>query len=589
MESCKILPFRNNQEDPKLDIKKSTNSYKDKLPDVPGFPVTSDYTKIPNLLLRSSSLSAEARIVLEFLMSHKAGHWSTDPKILNQQVGLSIHKTRKSLKELEDNGHLLMIVCRDSKSKMIGSFLAWAVEPFEFNLQDCVKSLESIGCRVTLHPKTIERLKKSQKLQKLYAEKLYKAFSYKAEAENSFNFNVLAGLLRPIKKTNIKNDNKVNCFDTKVSKTIYLAPKAHSISFEDSIKDLPPYQSQQGALPMKETFSRIKANSPTAASIPKPKDTSIEANSQTGPIIESAEAEAVIVTKQGVALPARQRPKINMSIMPDRSANEIITYWNNSGLPEVTKNFYPATIKMLNSIMAGRFFCNYTDYKDTKYGKRAFTKEEIINEIKNRSLSIDDDYMPTDIKTKKVIKNTPINLWFYNKTKNNGKHRSQFIQWFGKKTQPVSGICKVEDMAPDYTKELKKLFEIRVTSDKPVDGKWGTVNEGKFRKAAIRTKEYFEARKLRISSWCNNTPEEQCRWIFEAIKVDVGDDYDGVSPGWLGSDETFEVRLPRYLYKQSILLEEKKVSRAIYIPESIYNRNRTPDQEFYEEKDGCQV
>jgi len=129
--------------------------------------------------------------------------------------------------------------------------------------------------------------------------------------------------------------------------------------------------------------------------------------------------------------------------MPDREANEIISYWNNSGLCEVTKNFYPATIKLLNSVMHGRFFCNYTDYKDTEYGKRVFTKAEIINEIKNRALAVDEDYMPTDIKMKEVIKNTPINIWFYNERKNNGKHRSQFIQRFGKKTEPVSGICKI--------------------------------------------------------------------------------------------------------------------------------------------------
>jgi len=124
-----------------------------------------------------------------------------------------------------------------------------------------------------------------------------------------------------------------------------------------------------------------------------------------------------------------------------------------------------------------------------------------------------------------------------------------------------------------------------VSRDKPKNGKWDAASEGKFRMAAFMTKEYFDDRKHRINSWCKNTPEEQCRWLFEAVKVFAGDDYDGVTPGWFCTEYNFNTRLSPYLTKQNILIEEDEVT---YNPMP-WKHTYLPSEEFDEERHGCQV
>jgi hypothetical protein len=82
-------------------------------------------------------------------------------------------------------------------------------------------------------------------------------------------------------------------------------------------------------------------------------------------------------------------------------------------------------------------------------------------------------------------------------------------------------------------------------------------DENYFRMASIKVKDFFKQNEGRVCTHIGLNDQELGRWLWESIKngFSGGDDFSIVRPSWLVSKNTFEHRLPAYLYFQNIFME----------------------------------
>lgn len=73
----------------------------------PELPIDSNFTIIPNAWLRDGSLSAGAKVLLFYLLSHQVGYEIRDPQILKES-GLGRHALRSARDELVKAGWLVL-------------------------------------------------------------------------------------------------------------------------------------------------------------------------------------------------------------------------------------------------------------------------------------------------------------------------------------------------------------------------------------------------------------------------------------------------------------------------------------------------
>ena len=71
----------------------------------PEFPLDSNFTQVPNALIRDSEIKASAKLLLIYLLSHKAGYFILDQQII-RETGLGRHALRSARSELEELGFI---------------------------------------------------------------------------------------------------------------------------------------------------------------------------------------------------------------------------------------------------------------------------------------------------------------------------------------------------------------------------------------------------------------------------------------------------------------------------------------------------
>jgi len=123
------------------------NSYK-KIPDAANCSISSNFTILPNELLRSPELSGKAVKILGILLSNKDG-WVSYMTTLNKMMKEGKTAIRSGIRELERYGLLRRIRYRDkSTKKWIGVFWAYTDTPRKFNFTRFQKLLDEYGYEI---------------------------------------------------------------------------------------------------------------------------------------------------------------------------------------------------------------------------------------------------------------------------------------------------------------------------------------------------------------------------------------------------------------------------------------------------------
>jgi len=112
-----------------------------KIPDCCNASLTRNFTQVPTQMLRNPEISCKAKIVLCLLLSNKKG-WKTYIESLAKMLKEGESTIKRAVKELEKNGYLIRIHCRDIKTKIwSGSFWAYTDIPHNFDLEETLNLL----------------------------------------------------------------------------------------------------------------------------------------------------------------------------------------------------------------------------------------------------------------------------------------------------------------------------------------------------------------------------------------------------------------------------------------------------------------
>ncbi len=116
-----------------------------RMPDAINQSVTSEFTQVPNDLLRDPSLSFKAKGMLCLLLSNKEG-WYSYINTIKQMTLEGEDAIRSGISELEEAGYLVRIQYRDKQTKIRrGSFWAYTDIPGYFKFEKTLKMLDSRG------------------------------------------------------------------------------------------------------------------------------------------------------------------------------------------------------------------------------------------------------------------------------------------------------------------------------------------------------------------------------------------------------------------------------------------------------------
>lgn len=116
-----------------------------KLPDAINCSIHSDFTQIPNTLLRNSEISSKAKIILAILLSNREG-WKSCMVSLQDMMREGKDAIFNGLAELENEGYLIRVRFRDKITKSWkGSFWAYTDTPGNFWMEDHIKIIHQQG------------------------------------------------------------------------------------------------------------------------------------------------------------------------------------------------------------------------------------------------------------------------------------------------------------------------------------------------------------------------------------------------------------------------------------------------------------
>ena len=123
--------------------KKNSNQWENtRLPDAINASPISDFTMVPNDILRNPEIGATAKMILCILLSNADGWYSYKNTIMGMMKE-GEHAITSGLKELERFNYLRRIKYRDKFTKQWrGSFWAYTIIPGEFNISHNIELME---------------------------------------------------------------------------------------------------------------------------------------------------------------------------------------------------------------------------------------------------------------------------------------------------------------------------------------------------------------------------------------------------------------------------------------------------------------
>lgn len=115
------------------------------IPDAINCSLSSEFTQVPNDLLRNPEISAKAKAILCLLLSNKEG-WHSHLNIISTMMKEGRDAIQNGLSELEKFGYLTRIRYRDKETKVWkGSFWAYTDMPGYFIIDETLEMLDNKG------------------------------------------------------------------------------------------------------------------------------------------------------------------------------------------------------------------------------------------------------------------------------------------------------------------------------------------------------------------------------------------------------------------------------------------------------------
>jgi hypothetical protein len=93
----------------------------------PEFPMDSNFTMVPNALIRDEDITPSGKLLLIYLLSHKIGYQILDGQII-RETGLGRHALRTARKELEAAGFIELVRIRND-DKSLGGYRYEIADP----------------------------------------------------------------------------------------------------------------------------------------------------------------------------------------------------------------------------------------------------------------------------------------------------------------------------------------------------------------------------------------------------------------------------------------------------------------------------
>jgi len=138
-----------------------------------------DFTIVSNFLIRTPTLSTEAKALLNIGLSH-SGNWHFSKKQVSTCFKEKMHTVDKAMKELRELGYLHLLATNDSLGKMTGYSWFWYYEPVsEEEFKKSLRNHEIPGAGQNRHPVEQGALRRT----------ILKKTKYKEEEEKEYSSN----------------------------------------------------------------------------------------------------------------------------------------------------------------------------------------------------------------------------------------------------------------------------------------------------------------------------------------------------------------------------------------------------------------
>ena len=240
--------------------------------------------------------------------------------------------------------------------------------------------------------------------------------------------------------------------------------------------------------------------------------------------------------------PVLRRRKIPLSEKPPyapKDVKEIIDAWEGIGFPghkNHTSKIYNGTVYSLKKLRRGVFFNDlevYNDYKDRK-----FTKEEIVDAIKNFAWFVNNlNFSPTNGYRDRLRKTTLLDF-LYNP--------------FAKKDRSL--LLKYIDLPPNNHPEMSKILFGSFKGMRRGIGELSVKERAKLVSGSNRLWDFYDKNRKKIYPQFIRTAKDKAELLVDALKDRFAD--GRIEAGHFCSDYTFNTVLPQYLERQAVLVDE---------------------------------
>lgn len=121
------------------------------MPDSINCSPDSNFTRVPNELLRNPNITIKAKGILAILLSNRKG-WKSYKSTLKSYMKEGIDAINSGIKELEELGYIIRLRYRNPQSKkFVGTLWVYTDNPDKINLEDALEQIQSCGFEPVLN------------------------------------------------------------------------------------------------------------------------------------------------------------------------------------------------------------------------------------------------------------------------------------------------------------------------------------------------------------------------------------------------------------------------------------------------------
>lgn len=250
-------------------------------------------------------------------------------------------------------------------------------------------------------------------------------------------------------------------------------------------------------------------------------------------VVKNTKADDIRNKKSTLAKPTPEPVVIPQTIQ------EYLDVWTKADfkVPAPNTKSFAKVIIYLKKLKRGTFFRDKPEYNAVQARTPLSIEhwEMIVERYKN---ALKPEYLPND---KSWLQKLNILTFIWNPF----NATCPFMEFSLKEPE-----LRIQNVHPDITKNLISCYAEDILNNptyKPPDK-----DMEKFILAGNRTGEFFKQNAKRIPIHFNLTTYKKAQLVIRAVKNIAGQQTDMITPGFLCSDTTFNIRLPKYLNDQAM-------------------------------------